>query len=184
MQIESPVPAREPLHRLFYALRPPPGAAAAIEEDTVWLGPWRRVRRDMLHVTLNILDDWPVQPRHLIEAMLRIGGRDRGGAVPGRVRSVERECAIGGAAAERAGRGALRFPAIAGGAAGASGDRDADRGTVQPACLDRASRAARFRDAGRCGELAGRGVFADRESGRVDRASGAWAVAAWSQPSC
>lgn len=62
-----------PLHRLFFALKPPAGAAEAIEHDTAWLGSRRRVGQDRLHVTLNILDDSPFQPVALIEAMLRIG---------------------------------------------------------------------------------------------------------------
>lgn len=63
-----------PLHRLFYALRPPRLAAEAIEEDTAWLGRNRRVGPRRLHVTLNILDDWETRPTHLLDAMVRIGG--------------------------------------------------------------------------------------------------------------
>lgn len=62
-----------PLHRLFFALKPPIGAADAIERDTAWLGRRDRVGRDRLHITLNILEDSPFPPERTIAAMLRIG---------------------------------------------------------------------------------------------------------------
>lgn len=64
----------QPVHRLFFALRPPPLAAAHIDNSWAWLGPpSRRVRRKRLHVTLNILDDWPFLPLKLLEAMVAAG---------------------------------------------------------------------------------------------------------------
>lgn len=62
-----------PLHRLFFALKPPTGAAAAIEHDTAWLGSRHRVGQDRLHITLNILEDSAFQPLPVLQAMLRIG---------------------------------------------------------------------------------------------------------------
>ncbi len=59
----------QPLHRLFFALRPPAAAAAYIRRCHGGLGLAAR-----LHVTLNILDDWPYHPAALVDRMLGIGG--------------------------------------------------------------------------------------------------------------
>jgi RNA 2',3'-cyclic 3'-phosphodiesterase len=63
----------QPVHRLFYALRPPPAAAAFIRADCAWLGRGKWIREEHFHVTLNILDDWPFQPRELLAAMIAVG---------------------------------------------------------------------------------------------------------------
>lgn len=64
----------QPLHRLFFALRPPAGAAAYIDDCRARLGQsGRPVGLGRLHVTLNILDDWPFRPWELIRAMIGIG---------------------------------------------------------------------------------------------------------------
>jgi 2'-5' RNA ligase len=64
----------QPLHRLFYALRPPPAAAFHIDDRCAWLRPaGRRVGRDRLHVTLNILDDRPFLPHDVLAAMVAVG---------------------------------------------------------------------------------------------------------------
>ena len=73
----------QPFHRLFFALRPPPSAAAYIRESCAWLGPGRWVRPQHLHVTLNILDDWPFLPSALLAAMIAAG--DKVAANPFRV---------------------------------------------------------------------------------------------------
>jgi len=73
----------QPLHRLFFALRPPAAAAAYIRHCCAWLGPGKWVRTDHLHVTLNILDDWPFLPLDLLAAMIAVG--DRVAAKPFRV---------------------------------------------------------------------------------------------------
>jgi 2'-5' RNA ligase len=63
----------QPQHRLFFALRPPPPAAAYIRHCCAWLGPGRWVRPEHFHVTLNILDDWPFLPLDLLAAMRAVG---------------------------------------------------------------------------------------------------------------
>lgn len=68
----------QPFHRLFFALRPPRVAA----NDIAWRGPGT-VGPDRLHVTLVLLDDWPVLPRELLAAMIEIGGTI--GAAPFRI---------------------------------------------------------------------------------------------------
>jgi 2'-5' RNA ligase len=73
----------QPFHRLFFALRPPPSAAAYIRDGSTWLGPGKWVRPEHFHVTLNILDDWPFLPLELLAAMIAVG--DRMAAKPFRV---------------------------------------------------------------------------------------------------
>lgn len=73
----------QPLHRLFFALRPPPPAAAYIRDCCAWLGPGKWVRPQHFHVTLNILDDWPFEPLDLRAAMIEVG--DKVAANPFRV---------------------------------------------------------------------------------------------------
>ncbi|MEA3031007.1 MAG: 2,3-cyclic 3-phosphodiesterase [Sphingomonadales bacterium] len=64
----------QPLHRLFYALRPPPAAASHLHDRCAWLRPaHRRVGPDRLHITLNILDDRPCLPLDLLAAMVAVG---------------------------------------------------------------------------------------------------------------
>jgi 2'-5' RNA ligase len=65
----------QPRHRLFFALQPPPAAAAFIRDGCAWLGRGTWVRPEHLHLTLNILDDWPFLPSHLLEAMVAAGDR-------------------------------------------------------------------------------------------------------------
>src|SRR4051794_39129674 len=73
----------QPQRRLFFALCPPPSAAAYIRESCAWLGPGKWVRPGHLHVTLALLDDWPFLPRDLLAAMIAVG--DRMAASPFRV---------------------------------------------------------------------------------------------------
>jgi 2'-5' RNA ligase len=63
----------QPLHRLFFALLPPPAAAAHVRECCAWLGRGKWVRPEHLHVTLNILDDWPFLPTEMLAAMVAVG---------------------------------------------------------------------------------------------------------------
>lgn len=64
----------QPFHRLFFALRPPPAAADHIAQSWPWLAPaGRRVAVDRLHVTLNLLGDWPQLPPGLVEALAPVG---------------------------------------------------------------------------------------------------------------
>jgi 2'-5' RNA ligase len=62
-----------PVHRLFFALRPPPPAAIYIRECCAWLGPGKWVRPQHLHITHNILDDWPFLPLDLLAGMVAVG---------------------------------------------------------------------------------------------------------------
>jgi 2'-5' RNA ligase len=63
-----------PLNRLFFAIRPSSVGTGHIDRE---LGRWTVGARNILperrHVTLAILDDYPVLPKGLIEAMCEVG---------------------------------------------------------------------------------------------------------------
>ena len=83
-----------PRHRLFFALRPPPAAADHIARSWPWLAPaGRRVAVERLHLTLNLLGDWPRLPPGLIEALASVG--DSIGIAPFRV-VFDQLCGNGG----------------------------------------------------------------------------------------
>ncbi|HKR24629.1 MAG TPA: 2'-5' RNA ligase family protein [Allosphingosinicella sp.] len=74
----------QPFSRLFFALRPPPAAAEHIGRSWPWLAPaGRRVAAGRLHVTLNLVGDWPLLPPDLVEALAPVGDAVR--AAPFRV---------------------------------------------------------------------------------------------------
>ena len=74
----------QPFSCLFFALRPPPAAAEHIGRSWPWLAPARhRVAADRLHVTLNLIGNWPSLPPGLVDALVSVG--DSIGAPPFRI---------------------------------------------------------------------------------------------------
>jgi 2'-5' RNA ligase len=63
----------EPVHRLFFAIRPPEGAHPYFLEEQRRFGPGRAVREDYLHLTTVISNDYRVFPRVVAQKMLVIG---------------------------------------------------------------------------------------------------------------
>lgn len=65
-------------HRLFFALRPPPALADQIAQSAPWFGAKGRcVWPEHLHITLDILHDYPSFPTALADAMVAIGEKVR-----------------------------------------------------------------------------------------------------------
>lgn len=62
-----------PVHRLFFALRPPQGALEYLVDEQWRFGPGHEVRRDHLHMTLAITNDFATYPERQARAMMRIG---------------------------------------------------------------------------------------------------------------
>jgi 2'-5' RNA ligase len=63
-----------PVHRLFFALRPPEDAGDYLAGHQRDLGPGHEVRVPHLHLTLAITNDFAVFPKREAEVMQRIGG--------------------------------------------------------------------------------------------------------------
>lgn len=62
------------LHRLFFAILPPPQTARQIDQESIRLGgDAKRVATDRLHVTLDILNDYPALPAGLVDRMRAAG---------------------------------------------------------------------------------------------------------------
>jgi len=71
------------LHRLFFALLPPPVLARQVAAAAGWFdAAGRALPAERLHLTLFVLDDRPVRPRALVAAMQAIGGAVRCAPVP------------------------------------------------------------------------------------------------------
>lgn len=67
-------PHRGVLHRFFFAVRPPVVLARAMAQSALWFGPGsENVRPDRLHVTLDILDDFPLFPAEAAERLKAAG---------------------------------------------------------------------------------------------------------------
>lgn len=62
-----------PVHRLFFALRPPEGALEYLADEQWRFGPGHAVRRDHLHMTLAITNDFAAYPVRVAAEMARIG---------------------------------------------------------------------------------------------------------------
>lgn len=62
-----------PLHRFLFAARTPASVAAQIERESFRWGGGRRVRADLYHITLAILDDYSVVPAGLPERLIEAG---------------------------------------------------------------------------------------------------------------
>ena len=68
----------QPFSRLFFALRPPAAAAEHIGQSWPWLVPaGRRVAPDRLHVTLNLVGNWPLLPPGLVAVLESVGATVR-----------------------------------------------------------------------------------------------------------
>ena len=62
-----------PLHRLFFAIRPPESARPYFLEEQRRFGPGRAVREEYLHLTTALSNDYQVFPSVLATRMLAIG---------------------------------------------------------------------------------------------------------------
>jgi len=62
-----------PLHRLFFAIRPPEDARPYFLEEQRRFGPGRAVREEYLHLTTALSNDYQIFPSVLANRMLAIG---------------------------------------------------------------------------------------------------------------
>lgn len=62
-----------PVHRLFFAIRPPEGARPYFLEEQRRFGPGRAVREEYLHLTTALSNDYQIFPSVLAKNMLAIG---------------------------------------------------------------------------------------------------------------